>query len=237
MQKPSLRITISLAIIAVFVIGVLTYVSILGENDKIDRIIGEYFTNVKSGNYLEACDSFSVGMRSKQGADDDRWVTFNFILELALLTHYNLIDQYDYAVELKRNRVWIPFVGDNAVRVSIALKKKEQHGVSGTIAGALQNSPLRDLITVVRERGSWKIRQFNITDSAIAEEYNEICGRVDLNRYIRRTADGFEIKKADVHLATLSPIDRRILQFSLYKIQKALGPELRPEAKTKNRLF
>ncbi|OGP93025.1 MAG: hypothetical protein A2Z19_00055 [Deltaproteobacteria bacterium RBG_16_54_18] len=237
MQKPNLKIIISLAIIAVFVIGVLTYVSILGENDKIDRVIGEYFNNLKSGNYREACDVFSASILTSQGADDDRLVTFNFILELALLTHYNLMDQYDYTVELQRSRVWIPFVGNDAVQVGIVLKRKDQHGVSGKRAVTQQNSRLHDFITVVRERGSWKIRQFNITDSAIAEVYNELRGRVDLNRYIQRTSDGFQIKNADVNLTTLSSIDRRILRFSLYKIQKALGSELLPQAKTKNRLF
>ena len=237
MGKPTLKIGISLVIVAVFVIGVLTYVSILGENDKIDRSIGDYFNNLKSGNYREACDSFSKSVQANQGADDDRWVTFNFILELALLTQYNLMDQYDYAIELQRSRVWIPFAGDNSVQVSLMLKKKEQRGVSGARERTQQNSGLHDFITVVRERGSWKIRQFNIADSALAGVYNELRGRVDLNRYIQRTADGFQIKNADVNLTTLSPIDKRILRFSLYKIQKALGPDLFPQAKTKNRLF
>ena len=237
MGKPNLKIGISLVIIAVFVIGVLTYVSILGENDRIDRVIGEYFNNLKSGNYREACDVFSANIQANQGADEDRCVTFNFIVELAMLTHYNLMDQYDYTVELQRSRVWIPFVGNDAVQVSIALKKKDERGVSGTRADTRQNSRLHDFITVVRERGSWKIQQFNITDSAIAEIYNELRGRVDLNRYVQRTADGFQIKNADVNLTTLSPIDRRILRFSLYKIQKALGAELLPQTKTKNKLF
>jgi hypothetical protein len=237
MQKLNLRISISLAIVAVFVIGVLTYVSILGENDKIGRVIGEYFNNVKGGNYLEACDNFSVSVRANQGADDERCETFNFILELALLTHYNMIDQYDYAVELQRSRLWTPFFGGNAVGVSIALKKKDRGKGSAATEETRQNSPLHDFITVVREGGSWKIRELNITGSAIAEVYNEVRSHVDLNRYIQRTADGFHIKKADINLSTLSPIDRRILRFSLYKIQKALGPEGRPQAKTKHILF
>jgi hypothetical protein len=237
MRKPRLTVSFALVMLAIIVIGVLTYVSILGENDKIDRMIGEYFNNVKSGNYLEASNSFASNVQGNQRSDDEQRETFNFFLELTLLKHYTLLDQYDYTVELKKSDFWIPYVSDNRVRVGILLKKKDEQGIFRAGSHSQGGVPLNNFIVVVRERGAWKIRQFNITDSAIADMYTELRTGVELNRYVQRTSDGFQLKNAHLNLMTLSPLDKRVLRFSLYTIQKSLGSELLPKAEKKSNLF
>ena len=237
MGKPRLTVSFALIMLAIIVIGVLTYVSILGENDKIDRMIGEYFNNLKSGNYLEASNSFASNVQGNQRPDNEQRVTFNFLLELTLIKHYTLLDQYDYRVELKKSDFWIPCISNNAVRVSILLRGKDEQGILSTGSRGQRGTLLNNFIVVVREHGAWKIRQFNITDSAIAGMYTELRTSVDLNQYVQRTSDGFQLKNAHLNLRTLSPLDKRVLRFGLYTIQKSLGSELFPKAEKKNRLF
>jgi hypothetical protein len=233
MKKPTLNVSFAFIIIilALFVIGILTYVSILGENNKIDRVITTYFNNIRDGMYLEACESFSSSIQGDKLSSDEERMNFNFLLEWSLLKRYDLIDNYDYTVALERSSFWIPFISDDTVRVGVLLKKKE-----GLTVG--HNRELtRHLIIVGREKGSWKIRQFNIAGSSLSGIYNDVQQHIDLNKYVQRTSNGFQFKDTEIDTKTLTPLDKRLLRFSLYKIQKLLGKEIIPTARTKNSDF
>ncbi len=239
MEKPRLSLNFVSIIIflALFAIGVLTFFSILGENHKINRMIEAYFDNVKDGMYLEACAGFSSNVQGEQLASDEQRMNFNFLLELSLAKRYNLIDMYDYNVELERSHFWIPFISDDSVRVSVALRKKGDKSVSDTLSRGRGRELTRNLIVVEREQRSWKIRQFAIADSSLADTYNDLRQTIDLNKYAKRTLDGFRLEGTDIDLKALTPIDKRLLRLSLYKIQKSLGEDVIPMAKTKKKLF
>jgi hypothetical protein len=239
MKKSSLNVGVIFIImaLAIFVIGILTYVSVLGENNKIDRLIVAYFNNLKDGMYLEACESFSSNVQGGQLASDDQRMNFNFLFELSLLKHYNLVDSYDYKVELERSHFWIPFISDDAVRVSVLLKKNEHKGIVDALSESQKEALTRNLIVVGREKGTWKIRQFAIADSAIADTYNDVQKSIDLNKYVKRQPNGFRFNDAEIDFKTLTSIDKRLLRFSLYKIQKSLGQDIFPAVKTKNRIM
>jgi hypothetical protein len=224
MEKPNLGMSLVFVILAIFVIGILTYVSVLGENHKIDRAINNYFDKLKDGMYLEACESFSSNVQEVQRASDEQLLNFNFLLELSLLKHYNLIDHYDYTVELQRSHFWIPHISDDAVRVSVLLRKKGGDGTSDTLSRGQSRELIRDLIVVGREKGTWKIRQFNVADTAIANIYNDVRQNIDINTYAIKTKNGFHLKDADINFKTLTPTDKRLLRFSLYRIKKSLDP-------------
>ena len=224
MNKPRLNLIFIFIVLAVFVVGVLTYVSILGENHKVNRAINNYFDKLKDGMYLEACASYSSHFQQDQLSSDEERIHFNFLLELTLLKYYNLIDHYDYKLELKRSHFWIPFVGDDSVRVSVALRKKEDKGVTDVLSRGHSSEPIHDLIIMEREKGSWKIRQFAIADSSISGIYNDVRQSIDINTYTEKTTDGFRLKYFDINFQTLTPIDKRLLRFSLYRIQKSLDP-------------
>jgi hypothetical protein len=224
MNKPRLNLILFLIVLAVFVVGILTYVSILGENHKINRVINNYFNTLKDGMYLEACASYSSHFQQNQLASEEERIHFNFLLELTLLKYYDLIDHYDYKLELKRSHFWIPFVGDDSVRVSVALRKKEDKGVTDILPRGHSSEPICDFIIMGREKGLWQIRQFAIADSSIAGIYNDVRQSIDINTYIHKTADGFRLKDFDINFQTLTPIDKRLLRFSLYRIQKSLDP-------------
>jgi hypothetical protein len=151
-------------------------------------------------------------------------VHFNFLLELSVLKHYNLVDHYDYKVEIKRNHFWIPFVSVDSVRVSILPREKEEKAIADTLPRGYISNFIDDLIVVVREKGTWKISQFNISDSAIASTYNDVRQNININKYTIKTTNGFRLQEADINLETLTPIDKRLLGFSLYRIKKSIDP-------------
>jgi hypothetical protein len=222
MKKPSLSMSLVFVFLAIFVIGILTYISVLGENHKIDRVINSYFDKLKEGMYLEACESFSSNLQEVQLASDEQCLNFNFLLELSLLKQYNLIDHYDYTVELQRNHFWIPLISEDSVRVSVLLRKKGDKGVSGALSRGQSRELTRNLIVVGREKGSWKLKRFNIADSSLADIYNDLRQSIDLNKYTKMTSHGFRLLSTEINFKTLTPIDKRLLRFSLYKIQQSL---------------
>jgi len=223
MKKPSLKLSVVLIVFAICVVGILTYVSILGENQQINRIITTYFNNLKDGMYLEACEGFSSNFQEGKLPGDEQRSNFNFLLELSLLKHYNLIDHYDYKVELKRSNFWIPYISDDLVRVSVLLKEKKDKNIVDALASDRSRNLVDNLIVVVREKRTWKIRQFSLADSSIAGIYNDLRRNVDLNKYVAMTSNGLRFQNAAINLEALTPIDKRLLSFSLYKIQRVLG--------------
>jgi len=223
MEKSSLKLTVTLTVFAVCVVGILAYVSVLGENHQIDRIITSYFNRLKDGMYLEACDNFAPNFQEGTLPDDEQRLNFNFLLELSVLKYYNLIDQDDYKVELKRSNFWIPFISDDSVHVSILLKQKRDKEILDVLSSDHSENLIDNLIVMEREKGRWKIRRFAIADSAIADIYNELRRDIDVNKYVAMTSDGLRFQNAEIDFKALTPIDKRLLKFSLYKIQQVLG--------------
>jgi len=141
---------------------------------------------------------------------------------LSLLMHYNLIDSSDYKVELKRSNFWIPYMSDDVVRVSVLLKKKEARRILFARANDQGGNLIHNLIVMKREKRTWKIKEFAIADSSLAGTYNDLRQNSDLNKYVQKTSEGFRFNSAEINFKTLSLTDKRLLNFSLYKIQKLL---------------
>jgi hypothetical protein len=223
MKKPNINLTLVLIIFAIFVVGIIAYISILGENDKIDRIIVAYFDDLKNEMYLEAGENFASNFQEGQLSSNEQRLNFNFLLELSLLKHYDLIDHHDYKVELKRSHFWIPYMSTDLVRVSVLLKRRDTKQILDALSSDQSRNPIDNLIVVVREKGTWKIKQFTIADSSIADTHTKLRQTIELNKYVNMTSDGFRFQNAEINFKTLTPIDKRLLTFSLYKIQKLLN--------------
>ncbi len=223
MKKPRINLLLSFIIFAVIVVGILTYISILGENQQINRIITTYFDKLKDGMYLEASESFSSNFQDGKLSSDEQRMNLNFLLELSLLTHYNLIESFDYKVELKRSNFWVPYVSDDQVRVGVLLKKKDTRRIFLASSSDQGGNIIENLIVMKREKRTWKIKEFAIADSALAGTYNDLRQNFDLNKYVQKTSEGFRFNSAEINFKTLTPTDKRLLNFSLYKIQKLLN--------------
>jgi outer membrane murein-binding lipoprotein Lpp len=261
MERSRLKISVVFIALGIFIVVILTYVSLLGENHKINRVINSYFSNLKDGVYVETSTSFSSNFQfqderfssavrplaaaiarldddfeakrlDKQVYQQERKAleariqaivdNFNFLLELSLLKYYKLLDHNDYKVELKRSHFWIPFVGDDSVYVSIALKPKEDKEILDVLSSDQSRNSIDSLIIVVREKGTWKIKEFTIADSSVADIYNDLRQSVDLDKYVKVTPNGLRLKDAEINFKNLPPTDKRLLKFSTHKIRKSL---------------
>lgn len=214
---------LSFIIFAIIVVGLLAYISLLGENQQINRLIVTYFDKLKDGMYLEAGESFSSNFQDGKLSSDEQRMNLNFLLESSLLMHYNLIDSSDYKVELKRSNFWVPYVSEDMVRVSVLLKRKEVRRTLLARSNDQGGNLIHNLIVVVREKRTWKIKEFAIADSSLAGTYNDLRRNLDLNKYVQMTSDGFRFKNAEINFKTITPLDKRLLNFSLYKMQKLLN--------------
>jgi hypothetical protein len=223
MKKPRINLRLSFIVFAIIVVGLLAYISILGENQQINRIIATYFDKLKDGMYLEACEGFSSNFQDGKLSSDEQRMNLNFLLELSLLTHYNLIESSDYKVELKRSNFWVPYVSEDLVRVSVLLKKKEARRILFARSNDEVKNFIENLIVMKREKRTWKIKEFAIADSSLAGTYNDLRQNFDLNKYVQKTSEGFRFNSAEINFKTLTPSDKRLLNFSLYKIQKLLN--------------
>jgi hypothetical protein len=223
MKKPRINLRLSFIIFAVIVVGILAYISLLGENQQINRLIVTYFDKLKDGMYLEAGESFSSSFQDGKLSSDEQRMNLNFLLELSLLMHYNLIDSFDYKVELKRSNFWVPYVSEDVVRVSVLLKRKEVRRILLARSNDQGGNLIHNLIVMVREKRTWKIKEFAFADSSLAGTYNDLRRNLDLNKYVQMTSDGFRFKNAEINFKTITPTDKRLLNFSLYKMQKLLN--------------
>ena len=223
MKKPRINLRLSFIIFAIIVVGLLAYISLLGENQQINRLIVTYFDKLKDGMYLEAGESFSSNFQDGKLPSDEQRMNLNFLLELSLLMHYNLIDSSDYKVELKRSNFWVPYVSEDMVRVSVLLKRKEVRRTLLARSDDQGGNLIHNLIVMVREKRTWKIKEFAIADSSLAGTYNDLRRNLDLNKYVQMTSDGFRFKNAEINFKTITPTDKRLLNFSLYKMQKLLN--------------
>jgi hypothetical protein len=223
MKKPSINLRWGFIIFGIIVVGILAYISLLGENQQINRIITSYFDKIKEGDYLEACEGFASNFQEGKFTTDEQRMNFNFLFELSLLRHYNLIESHDYKVELERSNFWAPYISDDEVRVSILLKKKGTRRFFLLPASEEGGNFIHNLIVMKREKRTWKIKEFTIADSALAGDYNDSRQNFDLNKYVQVTSDGFRFNSADINFKTLTPLDKRLLSFSLYKMQKLLN--------------
>jgi len=214
---------LSFIIFAIIVVGLLAYISLLGENQQINRLIVTYFDKLKDGMYLEAGESFSSNFQDGKLPSDEQRMNLNFLLELSLLMHYNLIDSSDYKVELKRSNFWVPYASEDMVRVSVLLKRKEVRRTLLARSDDQGGNLIHNLIVMVREKRTWKIKEFAIADSSLAGTYNDLRRNLDLNKYVQMTSDGFRFKNAEINFKTITPTDKRLLNFSLYKMQKLLN--------------
>ncbi len=266
MKKPNISLLTIFIIFGIFVVGILAYISVLGENQQINRILTAYFDKLKEGEYLEACESFSSNFDERftnavrpltaaiARLDDDfkarrldervyreerealetriqqmvkeqneKQMNFNFLLESSLLIQYNLVDQQDYNVELRRSHFWIPYMIDDVVHVSVLLKKKDTRRIFFSRSHEQRGDLIDNLIVMKREKRTWKIKEFDIAGSSLAGVYNDLRQNLDLNKYVQTTVTGFRFNGAEVDFKNLSPADKRLLSFSLYKIQKLLN--------------
>lgn len=199
------------------IIACLTYASLLGENARINSVVEQFFQNIKQQNFQPSCDGPSF---LASGSED--CAELCFLLELSLLKKYDLLDEDDYQVEIKRSHFWIPFLRDDAVRVGIQLRPKAGKGPSDKATGRTRDQFVEDLMSVERENGAWTITDISISDTSMAAVFEDLKSQLRLDKYLHLKPEGFAVNAIEANTSNMTSIDRHVLKFVLRRAETLL---------------
>lgn len=195
------------------------YVSILGENHKIDYLVTHFFDQIKTKNYDAVCSILNTESIGERPGEPSTCMDTGFLLETAFLKRYDLLGHPDYTVMVRREPFfWIPFVSGDSISVSVAFSVKKKNLIEKIFRSADHWEYISDFITVSRSKGSWEITSINLKESSLYPLFTTLSLEVDLNRFAQPTEQGFILKENTISPETLSDMDRRLLDFSLFKL-------------------
>ncbi|WP_444996081.1 hypothetical protein [Aliikangiella sp. IMCC44359] len=207
-----------LVIFFLMVISIITFISILGENHRIEGIVTNYFNQLKNGNYLVNCKHHNNHAATTN--DVEQCMDQNFLIELSLLKHYQLLDNNDYIVYIKPDLFWIPYITQSKINVDIQLFNKTQED-SILFSSKKLDNPVKKAFEIERVNGVWKISGVQFNDKKWHQTYNELKENITLNQYIERRGEQLALKEILIQKNS-SAIDKKLLRFSLYKLNTFL---------------
>jgi hypothetical protein len=194
----------------------ISYISLLGENDRAQTTVKRYFDNIAGQRYDSNTPLCSFTYNQKFDNVNDP-ITHQFSLETALLNHFSLINTAQYTIEARRDGFWFPCLGQNTIHVSIRVSPQGSSRILTRLMDRSDQKFLKDLVTLVREDGKWKIADIDTRTSAIAKDYQETKHSMQHSKYIQQTTGGLTLKENTIEFATLDPIQKRIIRFNLNK--------------------
>ncbi|WP_136805732.1 hypothetical protein [Desulfosediminicola flagellatus] len=194
-----------------FMLILLLYVSVLGENDKSKSVVDNLITNIKENNYALAERTYATDS-SRKFTTLDESMKFHFILELSLLQHFGLTDSNDYQVKITRDNMWLPFLGSDRIDLSVALVSNDANFPLPTFKSP---EPLAAFVSVKRENGMWKIADLNIENSEIKDVFNTIQSTLLIDKYIQLSNNKIVINQAQIDTDTITPLERKLIIHSL----------------------
>ena len=155
---------LNLYIIAIFTIFItvfltlIIYVSLLGDNHKINYAVEQYFADIKNRTFTTPC-RMKMPSNTEEAMNNCR--DNCFLLETALLENFGLLKAKDYTVEIERGHFWIPFITDDTVSVGIAFTRKQESFFKDLI-DKKEIAYIDNLITIKKENKLWRIQNKNL---------------------------------------------------------------------------
>lgn len=217
MKKTKLNLILVFSVLGICFVVFLVYLSLLGENHKINNLVINFFETVKKQNYAEINRAFSADKRN-EFANEMESSKFILLFELSLLKKYNLIEHNDYKVRLKRSHLWIPYIRDDTVFVSILLEEKGSGSLWDIISNGKDGDLIENVLSVQREDGTWKIKNINIYNTSISEIFRELKSHLEFDKFVKRTPNGFLLNTFEVNAKKITPIEKRVLKFILHQV-------------------
>lgn len=206
----SVKIRIIAILLLFCLFGIFFFLSVLGENDKAKVVVENFFEQTRDKNYLDAEKFYSKTSTQRFGSFDDS-MKFHFILELALLRHFELIGEQEYKVKVERENFWLPIFGSDEISLGVELFPKSKVPFFSLEGKGI----LHNFITVIRENGAWKIKSINTGSSVIKSSLENIREEIDLNKYVELYDKGFLLKRINVNTNKLGELEKKIIIHSL----------------------
>jgi hypothetical protein len=224
MKKSGLVLGTLAAAGIVILIGAIAYVSLLGENKKIDELTQSFFQDVRAGNYSHGIVTDMAGPH--QDPSDSL-----FLLDLALFKHYGLLGRSNCETVLRRSRLWVPFLSEGPVMVDVLVRKRpggrfseQALSLMGSIGSSGEKAEfVKGLLTVDRKGGNWVLSSINVKGSALEKTYTDLQDQLRLQHYLARTAHGFTMQAFGVNLDEMPLVEKEMLLHMLRKAQEWLG--------------
>ena len=205
-------------IVILFAVGffcILIFVSLLGENNKANTAVIRFFKNIKKNEYERAykdlsSDAFSDSFKTTSFSD------FAFLLELSLLSKFDLLGIDDYQIEAKRNTFWFPYFSDKRLELSIRLEKKSAN-ILQLLSGIGRKPYLQGIFTLERIKGVWQICEIKTEGPPIGNIFSELREKLNNNNFYVKTKDGFILHPFEYNEKKMLPVDRYLYNYLLLK--------------------
>lgn len=232
MKKRRIKILVIVLSIVIFMAGLFTFLSLLGENSRVTSIAAEFFVQIRKQHYGKTYQFLSRELRAAEYPDPEQFYATCFHLEAALLTRYNLLDQRSYTVVAQKKHFWTPLMGAKSIAVSIGFRPKEKdRTLSSYLKEEHYDDLVENLLTLVREDGHWKIGHINIQESSIASLYEQMEKQAKLDQYIQTTPGGFVLAPIEIVPRSMSALEQRRLAFIIQKITRVVRQQRESEKK------
>ncbi|HNR12696.1 MAG TPA: hypothetical protein PLG17_05980 [Thermodesulfobacteriota bacterium] len=223
MKKRTIKILAISLTLTIIMAALFTYLSVLGENNRITNVAAEFFIQIRKQHYGKTYQFLSKELRATKYSDPEQFYATCFQLEATLLAKYNLLDQRSYTVVAQKHRFWTPLLGAKTITISIGLKPKEKEkALISYLKEEHYDNLVENLLTLVREDGYWKVGSINIGESSVADLYQQLGQQLKLDRYIQTTPGGFVLASIEVIPQSMSSLERRRLSFIIHKITRAM---------------
>ena len=213
MEKLNSYISVILAVFIIGFLSLIVYVSLLGDNHKINFAVEQYFADIKNRTFTTPCSASD----SEKIIDAEDCRNNFFLLETALLLKYNLIEAKEYSIEIKRGHFWIPFITTDTVSVGIAFTPKKEN----FIKAFLNKDKIKytnGLMTVKKKNKVWQVETINFESDSLAPVLNQLKKEIDMDTYTSKTEKGYNLKKVEVDFKGLSPLKKRLFEYSMQKL-------------------
>jgi len=213
MNKLNTLISSVIGILVLSFFALIVFVSILGENHRIDDLATGFFNDLKDGNYNKLCPVLNL---PDTGTDEcmDRL----FLLELSMLSRFSLLEKNNYTLVITRDHFWLPFLTSDRVEVGIAMTEKKKNMFEEWMARFENDDRIEGFMSVERRGGQWVIEKIRFDESTLASTIKEMEKTVDVNRYILKSEKGYTLQPNDIDFKALTPSEKRLFEYSLRKI-------------------
>jgi hypothetical protein len=206
-----IRSVIGILVLSFF--ALIVFVSVLGENHRIDFLVTDFFDDLKNGNYKQICPLLDLPDNGSDECMDQL-----FFLELSMLTRFNLLERTDYSLVITRDHFWIPFLTDDRVIISIAMTEKKKNMFEEWKARFEHDDRIKGFMIVERRGGQWVIDKIRFNEPALATSIEELKNSVDVNRYIVKTEKGYALQPNVIDFKAFTTAEKRLFEYSLRKI-------------------
>ncbi len=209
-------------LLGVCFVVLVTYVSLLGENNKIDSVVDSFFENMQKQRYFSIEDNQNIVISFDVFDIGGEYSENCLFLELALLEKYNISGAFDYKIQIKKNHFWIPFTNKSKIHIDVSLEKPEDSNIFSFFKKSRQPEFLNNLFTVERKNGRWLITAINIQDSSLFKSFNRIRDNLNIDGYVSFSGTTLTVEPIEIDTKNITNLERRKLNYIFQKLSQLI---------------